>query len=232
MRWSWTSRRTKSSAGWRGRTWRMKGCRLMRISSWAISCGGRIMSTEPVAMAARGMPSYLAVLGSWARVMPPTALISRSPAAAVARRPGEDDADGVRPGVLGQRAEKGVDRHVLRAVLGPRHEVEGPIGGDAHVEVRRDHVNAIGLDPHGLGDLDDGHLGGGGEELGEYALVGGGEVLDEDDGHAGVVGEVLEEQLEGFESAGGGADGDDGEVGFCGVGGGVGFGEFDGLGGG
>ena len=35
----------------------------------------------PVAMAARGMPSYFAVAGTWAMVMPPTALISRTPMA-------------------------------------------------------------------------------------------------------------------------------------------------------
>ena len=43
--------------------------------------GGRTRSTMPVAMAARGMPSYLAVSGSCARVMPPTDLMSRMPAA-------------------------------------------------------------------------------------------------------------------------------------------------------
>ena len=39
------------------------------------------MSTMPVAMAARGMPSYFAVSGFCANVIPPAALISRTPVA-------------------------------------------------------------------------------------------------------------------------------------------------------
>ena len=57
------------------------GWREIFTSSVAISGGERTRSIIPVAMAARGMPSYFAVSGTWAMVMPPTALISRTPMA-------------------------------------------------------------------------------------------------------------------------------------------------------
>ncbi len=41
--------------------------------------GGRTKSTHPEAMALRGMPSYAAEAGSWAKAMPPSALIAFAP---------------------------------------------------------------------------------------------------------------------------------------------------------
>ena len=54
------------------------GCRAMRPSSFAISSGGSTKSTAPVAIALRGMPCCSAV-ASWAKVIPPAALISWMP---------------------------------------------------------------------------------------------------------------------------------------------------------
>ena len=64
--------------------------------------GDKIRSTAPVAMAARGMPSYFAVPGSCAIVKPPTALISRSPAA-----PSDAEPDSTTPTARSARAAPG-----------------------------------------------------------------------------------------------------------------------------
>ncbi len=45
----------------------------------AIPLGGNTKSTAPLPMALCGMPPCPAVPGSWAKVIPPTALISKSP---------------------------------------------------------------------------------------------------------------------------------------------------------
>ncbi len=50
----------------------------MRPISRAISSGGSTKSTQPLATALRGMLSCWAV-SSWAKVIPPSALISSSP---------------------------------------------------------------------------------------------------------------------------------------------------------
>ena len=78
----------------------------------------------PVAIAARGMPSYLARLGSCANVMPPAALISRSP-----ERPSDAVPESTTPiarsaPARGERAEEEVDRHVLDRVARARQQVQ------------------------------------------------------------------------------------------------------------
>ena len=55
------------------------GCRPIRASSRAMASGGRTKSTQPLLSALCGMPEYLADTASWAKVMPPSALISSSP---------------------------------------------------------------------------------------------------------------------------------------------------------
>ncbi len=55
------------------------GWRARRSSSAAILPGVRMKSTALAAIAASGMPSYLALDGSWAKVMPPSALMAASP---------------------------------------------------------------------------------------------------------------------------------------------------------
>ncbi len=53
----------------------------MWTSSRAIFSGGWTKSTEPAAIAERGMSLNLAEASSWANVTPPSALIARSPSA-------------------------------------------------------------------------------------------------------------------------------------------------------
>src|SRR5207247_1814993 len=54
-------------------------CVAMRLSSWAISSGGRTKSTLPPATAFRGMAAYLADFSSCAKVTPPIALMACKP---------------------------------------------------------------------------------------------------------------------------------------------------------
>ncbi len=55
------------------------GCWLMFASSCAMASGGRQKSAQPLSNALRGMPSYFALTGSCANVMPPASLIARRP---------------------------------------------------------------------------------------------------------------------------------------------------------
>ena len=143
----------------------------MRTSSWAIATGANTRSTEPVATAARGMPSDLAVCGSLGNGDAPGALDFTHPDRAVAGGSREDDADRPVLGVLGQRTEKRVHRHVLRAVFRPGQQAQLALG-DPHVHVGRDHVNVIDLHLHALGHLDDRHLAMGPQQLGKAFVLG------------------------------------------------------------
>jgi hypothetical protein len=49
------------------------------INSLAISPGGRTKSTQPALTALCGMLAYLADSSSWAKVIPPAALMAREP---------------------------------------------------------------------------------------------------------------------------------------------------------
>src|SRR6185369_8899578 len=57
---------------------RTQGCFAIRASSLAIFFGESTRSTQPAATALRGMEGYLAD-SSWARVIPPSALMASSP---------------------------------------------------------------------------------------------------------------------------------------------------------
>ena len=69
----------------------------------------------------------------------------------------------------------------------------------------------VGLDGHAIGDLSDRQGRFVAEQLGQDALVGRGQVLHDDDGHADVGGKVLEKRRDGLQAAGRSADADDGE---------------------
>jgi len=83
---------------------------------------------------------------------------------------------------------------------------------DGHVLVRRDDIDAAGLDPGAILDLDDLHGGGTLEQLRQDALVRRVQVLDDDKGHADAVRHIFQEQFHGLQSPGGSADADDGEL--------------------
>ena len=56
-----------------------EGRLLNRFNSRTIVSGARTKSTQPLAMAFPGIPGYLALLLSWAKVMPPDALMASNP---------------------------------------------------------------------------------------------------------------------------------------------------------
>ncbi len=130
-------------------------------------------------------------------------------ARAVRRGARQHDADGLLAAFVGEGLQKGVDRQVAAGGFGARRQSQVS-GLDDQVGVGRDHVDVVGGDGRFVDHLGDRHVRLAGQQLGQQAGVLGIEVLDEDVGHAGVVGQVLEELGERFEAAGRGADADDG----------------------
>ena len=129
---------------------------------------------------------------------------------AVGAHPREDDADALVLPVVRQGAEEEIDRQAEPPGGRRIEQVQRPME-DGHVLVGGDHVDPVRFDLHAVPDLDDLHGGGALEELHHDPLVGRVEVLDDDEGHAASRGHVLQEELQRLETAGGGADADDGK---------------------
>jgi len=83
---------------------------------------------------------------------------------------------------------------------------------NGHGGVGGNDVNLIRLDRHAIGNFFDAHGGFLREEFSEHAVMGGVEMLHEDEGHAGIGGDVTEEFRDCFDSACGGANGRNQEV--------------------
>ena len=115
--------------------------------------------------------------------------------------PAQDDADRFFQLIVGQRAQKEIDRCLPAAALHRPGQAEHA-AGDGHVLVGRDDVDAVGLDGHALSGLDDRHGRVPGEQLDHQAFVRGVEVGDEDEGDTAVRGHGGEKLLEGVEPAG------------------------------
>nr|WP_255604410.1 hypothetical protein [Oscillochloris sp. ZM17-4] len=132
---------------------------------------------------------------------------------AIAAGAREHDADRALVLVLGQRAEQVVDRQAQAARRHRLKQMQGAVE-EGHVAVGRDDIGAVGLHDHAVLDLEDLHAGVAPDQLAEDALVVGGEVLNEDEGHVrrGRLGHSGEERLEGGQPAGGRADADDRET--------------------
>ena len=131
----------------------------------------------------------------------------------VRARPGQDHAD--RPAALGlgQRAQEGVDRQVAAARGDARDQLQHtPFEGD--VALPRGDVDVVGLDCRVLLELGDRHPAALGQQLGQDALVVGVQVLHEHVGHARVVRQRSQQQLERVQAAGRGTDADDREGAF------------------
>ncbi len=101
----------------------------------------------------------------------------------------QDHADAAMALVFGKRAHELIDGHMYTADLSARSKMQGVID-DGHRSVRRDHKSAIGFDLHPIGDFSNSHGGFFGEQVGESALVPRVKMLDGDEGHAGVGGEI------------------------------------------
>ena len=73
-------------------------------------------------------------------------------------------------------------------------------------------MEVIGRHAHPVGDFDDAHGGFACEQLRENAVMGGVQVLDEDEGHACVGWKMTQKVGQRFDTAGGGANRDNGWV--------------------
>jgi len=128
-----------------------------------------------------------AVIGGFGRVLRDdhAALLLHGFQAFAAVRPGsrQHHACGARSAVLGQRAEKNVERQT-RAGLGPG-KAQGA-AGDRQVEPWRDNVDVILADGRPILRLHDCHRGVAGEQAGHHAFMRWIEVLDDDECHAAV----------------------------------------------
>ena len=130
---------------------------------------------------------------------------------AVRAGPRKDDPDRARALILGQRAEEIVDGEVraTRPFHGRRHEVQHALQ-DGQIRVGRNDVDAPRLDRHPVLDGRHLRLAPSGEQRRQQALVLGGEVLDDDDGHR-IQRERLQKGGQRFEAAGRGTDAHDEE---------------------
>lgn len=121
----------------------------------------------------------------------------------------QQDADGILPGVLGERGHQDIDRLALapgigvmlpklqRAVLDREHRIE------------RQHIGMVRLDPLVVGGGQDGNGGMGAENGGQGAFAAGAEMCHRDEGDAAVGRYGLEEVLQRLNATGGCADAGD-----------------------
>jgi len=112
---------------------------------------------------------------------------------------------------LGESAHEMVDGHVKAATFAAWRVLQGVIG-NGHGGVGRNDVNVIGFDGHPVGDFLDVHGGFFGKKFGEHAVMLGVEMLDENEGHAGIGSQVADEFGESFDSARGSANSGDQQV--------------------
>ncbi len=132
---------------------------------------------------------------------------------AVGAHAGQDDADAVLLLVMRQGAEEEINRQAQAARRDSIEQVQTPVQ-DGHVLVRRDHIDAVRLNPRAVLDLEDLHAGCALEQFGHDALVRRVQVLDNDKRHAASCRSVPQKQLQGLQSAGRGANADDGKRAF------------------
>jgi hypothetical protein len=79
---------------------------------------------------------------------------------------------------------------------------------EGHAGIGGDDVDAVGPNLHAVLDFMDRHGGGAGEDFAQQAGMFWGEVLDQDEGHACVLGQGLEQMAKGIQASGGGSDSD------------------------
>ena len=105
------------------------------------------------------------------------------PQRAIRAHAGKNHADAVLLPVLRQGAEKQIDGQAQPARRRRLEQVQNPVQ-DGHVPVRRNHIDAVRLDPRAILDLEYLHSGGAMEQLRQDALVRRVQMLDDDKRHA------------------------------------------------
>ena len=162
----------------------------MRASSAAIRLGGRTKSTAPAEIALIGMAGHSAVLGSCAKVTPPSALISLSPTV-----PSDPLPERITPMAAlpfpRQSGIKFVDRMVRSRSPLARNKLQCAAPDD-HALVGRDYIYVVRLHRDSVGNLEDRHSGRFGEKLRQRTGVLGVEMLDQNEGEPGVRGQGLQ----------------------------------------
>ena len=156
------------------------------------------------------MPTCTAVASSCAKVIPPTALTSQTPWVPSDPVPDSTTRDGAAALVLGQRVEEEVDREMRAPPLASRGHVE-EAARQRELRIGRNHIDVIRLHRLSVLGLATGIEVDRCSRSPQPALMGGVEVLDQDEGHPGVGRQVRQEQGERLEPAGRGADADDGK---------------------
>jgi len=150
----------------------------MWANSRAICSGGRTKSATPPATAFKGMAEYSADSSSWAKVMPLLALIWANPKA-----PSEPVPERITPTARSlhsrARERKKIIHRQVRGLLGSAGGQTQHVSGDSHVGVGGDDVDMVGADGHAVGDFRDRQARGFGQQIGQFALVSGIQVLDE-----------------------------------------------------
>lgn len=148
------------------------------------SFGGRQQSAAPACSALRGMPSYLAVWGSWTKGKPSAALIALRPGAPSAPVP--DKTTPMAEGPTSSASERnrqstGKRRPSAEAggVRSPNHALH-----DRQVAVRRDDEDVAGLQAHAVRRRHDREVRIAGEQLGRHARMFGSQLLHHDERHA------------------------------------------------
>ncbi len=142
-------------------------------------------STQPDAIALAGMPSYLAELGSWAKVMPASPLIAARP-----RVPSEAVPERMTPIASCPCPTASDRRKVSMVVLAELRllslaQMQHPVR-DRHFTIRRNNVDVIGRDLRALCHLQHGHPGRAAKYLGYCALPGRVQMEYDDESHAQV----------------------------------------------
>ena len=184
----------------------------MSVTLDAISAGEPTTSTICVAIAARGMPSYFAVAGSCANVMPSIVLISRIPSA-----PSDAVPDSTTP-IACPRSERASDRKkksmglYWTAILRTPAEMQMTVD-QFHLCVGRHDVHAIGHDARAFSGFDYRQRRMAGEQRGKRAGMMRRKVLDENERNIRIRRQRLEKLCKRLEASCRCAYADDGEVG-------------------
>ena len=169
------------------------------------SSTGATTSASPASIALRGMPSNLAEPSACTNAAPAFSLMARRPSV-----PSEPMPERMTPMLrscwssASERKKKSIGRFRPRGDACGRR-CSAPCRSDMSL-FGRDHVDVVGLDLQPVLGLRDRHGRRALQQLDQHALVRGVEVLDDDEGHAAVLGHAAEELLERLQPAGRGAD--------------------------
>ena len=166
---------------------------------------GSTRSTAPVSDRAARHAVIAGLVGILRDDQPAFFLHRFQPGAAVGAGSRKDDANRARGKFLRQRMQQEIERQP-RAVT--RLRLRKPQGAvlDREIGPRRNDVEMLALDRHAVGGLADLHRRVAGKQIHQHAFMGRIEVLDQNEGEAGVRRQRVQHYPAGVEPPGGGAD--------------------------